>query len=56
MSTDVNKAPAAQRSRAEDGVCVDEPPAKKVSEAPAPMTMRVSLNRRYEYAVVVRAE
>eukprot|EP00171_Calliarthron_tuberculosum_P007095 IDg7095t1 len=37
MYIDVNEALSAQRSRAEDCFRVDEPPAKKTSEAPAPM-------------------
>eukprot|EP00171_Calliarthron_tuberculosum_P011045 IDg11045t1 len=56
MSIDVDEAPAAQRSRSVDGARVDKPPLKKVSDTPAPMSIRVSLDRRYEYAVVVRAE
>eukprot|EP00171_Calliarthron_tuberculosum_P006948 IDg6948t1 len=56
MSLEVDEALAAQRIRAEDGVRVDNPLAKKASEAPAPMSMRISLYRWYEYAVAVRAE
>eukprot|EP00171_Calliarthron_tuberculosum_P009391 IDg9391t1 len=56
MSIDVDDAPAAQRSRVVDGAHVDKPTLKKVSDTPAPISIRVSLDRRYEYAVVVRAE
>eukprot|EP00171_Calliarthron_tuberculosum_P016762 IDg16762t1 len=56
MSIDGDDAPAAQRSRAVDGARVDKPPLKKVSETPGPMSIRVSRDRWYEYAVVVRAE
>eukprot|EP00171_Calliarthron_tuberculosum_P017050 IDg17050t1 len=56
MSSDVDDAPAAQRSRAVDGARVYKPPLKKVSDTPASMSIRVSLDRQYEYAVVVCAE
>eukprot|EP00171_Calliarthron_tuberculosum_P004106 IDg4106t1 len=44
------------RSRAVDGARVDKPPLKKVCDTSSPMSVRVSLDCRYEYAVVVRAE
>eukprot|EP00171_Calliarthron_tuberculosum_P008280 IDg8280t1 len=56
MSIDVDEASAARRSRAEDGVRVDKPPSKKASEAIAHMSMRTSLDRWYDYVVVVRTE
>eukprot|EP00171_Calliarthron_tuberculosum_P007098 IDg7098t1 len=56
ISIDVDESPAAQRSHAEDGVRIDKPNAKKPDEGSAAMSMRISLESRYEYTVMVRAE
>eukprot|EP00171_Calliarthron_tuberculosum_P009794 IDg9794t1 len=56
MSIDVEKSPVAQRSRAEEDVRVDIPLVTKASEAPTRMSIRISLDRLYEYAVAVCAE
>eukprot|EP00171_Calliarthron_tuberculosum_P005804 IDg5804t1 len=46
----------AQRTSAVGCACVYKPIAKKSNEIPAPMSMRISLECEYEYAVVIRDE
>ena len=50
-------APAAQRQRGEDGGRVEAPRERAAAPAlPTPMSLRVSLDSKYEYAVVIRNE
>eukprot|EP00171_Calliarthron_tuberculosum_P004149 IDg4149t1 len=55
-SFDVGKGLVAQRIRSEGCAHVDTSTAKKPNEGPDPMLMRISLDRRYKYAVIVLAE
>eukprot|EP00171_Calliarthron_tuberculosum_P006688 IDg6688t1 len=56
MSIVAYEVTAAQRIRVDDGARVETPVVKKLHDGPTTFSMRISLDGRYQYALLVRAE